>query len=283
MYKNAYYENYLIIENIIIKENKNKITLQINNQQNKNSININHITELFKLKCWTCHQFFQFNNKLHKYLWSDCHYYLMKTTLNLSKITNQLMIKTLSVSVQQTLTLLNLFIYVKFIITNQFNSDEYRFQDWHYITAEARLSSTIINQSICLDTECIMTLIDRTFLIKQTSYIKTHHISSFISIWKLKFIVHSSDKYIKMNIYLSEINDHTVIMTQEIHIVNDFCAKMLVSIDILVIKDIIMNLFKQTAIIDSCANIKVFFIIIIKFISQIHHIIIAKEHIIISL
>ena len=93
--------------------------------------------------------------------------------------------------------------------------------------------------------------------------------------------MHNSDKYVKINIYLSEINSCTVIMIQEIYIVNDFCAKMLVNIDILVIEDIIMNLFKQTVIIDSCANIKVFFIIMIKFISQIHHIIIVKKCIVI--
>ena len=84
-----------------------------------------------------------------------------------------------------------------------------------------------------------------------------------------------------MNIYLPEIDDHTVIITQEIYIVNDLYAKILVNIDILVTEDIIMNLFKQTAIINSCINIKVFFIITIKFISQIYHIIVAKECIVI--
>ena len=56
---------------------------------------------------------------------------------------------------------------------------------------------------------------------------------------------------------------------------------MLVNIDILVTEDIIMNLFKQIVIINSCANIKVFFIIMIKSISQIHHTIVVKKYIVI--
>ena len=105
--------------------------------------------------------------------------------------------------------------------------------------------------------------------------------SSPISVQELGSIVHSSDKYIKVDIYLPEIDGHTVIMTQEIHIINDLHAKMLVDIDILVTEDITMNLPKQTAIIGSCANIKVFLTIMIKSISQIHHTIVAKECIVI--
>ena len=56
-------------------------------------------------------------------------------------------------------------------------------------------------------------------------------------------------------------------ITQEIHIVNDFQMKMLVDIDVLVTEDIIMNLSQKITVIDSCADIEVSFTIITKFIN----------------
>ena len=102
-----------------------------------------------------------------------------------------------------------------------------------------------------------------------------------ISVQELNFTIHNSDEYIKVNIYLSKTNSHTAVILWEIYIVNDLCAKMLVNINILVFKDIIMNLFRKIAVVDSCVNIKLLLTIMIKFISQIHHIIVVKEYIVI--
>ena len=55
---------------------------------------------------------------------------------------------------------------------------------------------------------------------------------------------------------------------------------MLVNIDVLVSEDIIRNLFRKITVIDSCANIEVFFMIIIKLMNQVSQ---TEQYIIISL
>ena len=58
MYENAYYENNQInIENSVKKEKKNKIMSSNKNfdQDYEDFIDVDHITELFKLECHICH------------------------------------------------------------------------------------------------------------------------------------------------------------------------------------------------------------------------------------
>ena len=145
-----------------------------------------------------------------------------------------------------------------------------------------QLLFSIIKQSICLDIDCIIILINKQFLLKQTFYTVTHHMSSFILVWKLNIIIHNSDQYIKIDIYLINVDDHTAVITQEIYIVDDLWAKMLVDIDVLVTEDIIINLSQKITVIDSCVDIKVSFTITTKFINQISKIILVKQCAVIS-
>ena len=53
-YENAYYENNLMsTEKVLKKEKKNK-AVSLNKNQSDNTVNINYITEISKLECWTC-------------------------------------------------------------------------------------------------------------------------------------------------------------------------------------------------------------------------------------
>lgn len=126
-----------------------------------------------------------------------------------------------------------------------------------------------------------MTLIDRQFLMKQTSHMITHCMLLSISVQRLNSTIHNSDHYITVNIYLTNTDEYTVIITCKIHIVNNLHAKMLIDIDILVTEDIIMNLFHKVVIIESCNNIKVLLTITTKSINQINHKVLVKQQIII--
>lgn len=123
-----------------------------------------------------------------------------------------------------------------------------------------------------------MTLINRTFLKQQASEITIHQMLSFISVQELSVTIYHLDEYTKINIYLSEKCNHTVIVSREVHIIEDLKAKMLISIDILISESIIMNLrsVRKIAVIESCDNIEVFLTIIIKLINQISQIILVK-------
>ena len=105
---------------------------------------------------------------------------------------------------------------------------------------------------------------------------------SFILVWDLDVIIYIFKQYIKMNIYFSEKDDWIAIILQKIHIVDDFCVKILIDMNILITEKIIMNLSQKLIIISSCKNIKISLIIIIKLTNQISQIILAKQHIIVS-
>ena len=141
---------------------------------------------------------------------------------------------------------------------------------------------SVHDKSICLDISCIMTLIDWKFLKKQALNTVIHHMSSLILVQELGATIHNSDQYTKIDIYLADLDGCTVIISWEIHIVNNLQAKILVSINVLVFKDIVMNLLWKIIIISSCADIEISLIITIKSNTQVQHTVLVKQQIIIS-
>ena len=255
-YKNAYYENNLMSTEKAIEEEKKHEAASLNENQSDNTINVNHIVKMSKLECWVCCQPFTSKNKLHKYLCSDCDYskVMMKTTSSLT----------------------TLFIYIKSTAMNQLNSDGYEFQNWHYITVEVQLFSADTNQSTCLDIRCTMTLIDWNFLMKQTSHIVIHCMSSPILVQELSTTIHQSSQYIKISIYLSG-KDCTAIIEWEIHIIKNLKIKMLLNMNILTPEDITMNLFRKVIIIGSCSNVEISLKITTKFTNSVSKAILVKQ------
>ena len=122
-----------------------------------------------------------------------------------------------------------------------------------------------------------MTLIDRQFLREQVSDMIIHCMLLFISVQELEVIIHQSAQYAKMNIYLSERSDCTAVVSQEIHIVKNLKAKLLISMNILVSEDIIMNLLRKFTIIGSCDNIEILLTIITKLTNQVNYTILVKQ------
>ena len=174
-------------------------------------------------------------------------------------------------------------IYVKFITTNELHSNDYEFWDWHYTITEAQLLTDALNQLICLNTECIMTLIDQKFLMKQASHMKIHLMTSFISVQELEVMIHQSAQYTKIDIFLPERDDCTAVTLWEIYIVEKLRIKMLININILMSEEIIIDLSRKIVIIESCDNVEILLIITIKLNTQIQHAVLAKQWIIILL
>lgn len=207
MYENTYYDmNNLTVnnKNTAIEQKKNEITaLNTVNQSKKNLIDIKYIHELLQLKCCIYHTSFLFSNKLHKHLCISCHYSKMKTALN-KNVLCVLITSTIINQLNSITTLTSASIYVKSNVTNQFSSDDYSFWDWCYVTVNAQLSFNAVKQSICLNTECIMTFIDRQFLVNQAFYTATHCMTLFISVWELRTTIHNSYQYITVDIYLTD-------------------------------------------------------------------------------
>ena len=61
---------------------------------------------------------------------------------------------------------------IKFTMTNRTTPEDYIFKIWKYATAMTYIWQMKFQVSICLNTECIMTLVNRIYLKKQnTDYV----------------------------------------------------------------------------------------------------------------
>jgi len=78
-----------------------------------------------------------------------------------------------------------------------------------------------------------------------------------IQIKDIEVRTHQCEKYMNLVIYLSDDKIRTVIIEQEVHIVKDLKAKMLIGLDILSSKKIFIMMNNIEAVIKSCNNIRV--------------------------
>ncbi len=78
-----------------------------------------------------------------------------------------------------------------------------------------------------------------------------------IQIKDIEIRTHQCEKYVNLAIYLSDNKTRIIIIEQEVHIVKDLKAKMLVGLDILSSKKIFIMMNNTEAVIKSCNNIRV--------------------------
>ncbi len=133
----------------------------------------------------------------------------------------------------------------------------YGFKGWRYATALTQLTSEEKNEPICLNTECIMSLVNRKFLMKQALKTIIKWMPSSIQIKGIEIRTHQCEKYMNLAIYLLGNKIRTVIIEQEVHIVKDLKMKMLVGLNILSPEKIFIMMNNTEAVIKSCNNIRV--------------------------
>ncbi len=234
-------------------------------------MNMNYITET-QNDCYSCHKIFLFNNKLHKHVHNRC---------NDRKLIKQKLNKTI-----QKLKLIKLSesTLIRFIASSSsYVSISYDFQNWRYITVLAKLIFTAKEELICLNIDCIISLIDRSFLKKQILDILIKWISLLIVIWELRTEIHHCNKYIILIIYLPDNNDWLAVIIKEMYIVNNLKIKMLININILVLKNISIMLLSRKAIVSSCDNIELSLTVITWSINSVWKTIMTYKNMIIQL
>ncbi len=82
-------------------------------------------------------------------------------------------------------------------------------------------------------------------------------------IQELRTETHHYDKYIILIIYLPDNNNWLIIIIKEMHIVNNLKIKILIDINILVLKNISIMLLSRKAIVNSYDNIELSLTVII--------------------
>ena len=152
----------------------------------------------------------------------------------------------------------------------------YTFRGWKYATAKARFTVNRELQDMCLDTGCIMSLINRQFLKSQSTGTLVEKISTLIKVKGIGSIIHQSDEYALLDVYLP--GDSAIAhIRQEFHLVKNLKANVLIGIDILGSEGIDVLLMEKTATIRSCCGIQIPISVELKRMNQVNWGVFSKE------
>ena len=131
------------------------------------------------------------------------------------------------------------------------------FRNYHFLTLFIALTALGVAVSVCIDTGCSVTLIDRTFLLEQAPDIHIRTMASPISVRGIGSNHHSTNQYVLLEMYLPgkrNGKDVRAKITREAHLVDGLKAKMLLGTDIIGPEKIDIIASKNQAFIGSCAT-----------------------------
>lgn len=164
------------------------------------------------------------------------------------------MIKSVSVAVCKNWEVL------KFSITSLIQND-LAFKTWHFLFVLVSFFVEIIDLSLCADTDCEMSMINRIFLKKWAFIIEIKLHDNFITLRSIKANRHVIDQWIIISFFFkaTTLNDKFVYVKiiRVFHVVNNLKTNVLLSMNFLVLKKVIIDLSKQRIIFDSCENVYV--------------------------
>ena len=119
-----------------------------------------------------------------------------------------------------------------------------------------------------MNIDCIMSLIDRKYLLKVKFDVTIHKTKQSIRIHDMNDKLHDNSKYIKFDFYVIDTlsNQSSIIIhfRREIHLMNDLRIHTLFDVDILKFKQIIFDMSKRTIMFFACSNLIVFMKLIFK-------------------
>ena len=132
---------------------------------------------------------------------------------------------------------------------------DYKFRKWKYVRVSTTLSFIIESKHVCLDTNVNIILVDREFFKRQTSNISIRTMTISISIRDLDTAQHWFSDYVIIFIYFSSKKNEIVVkvmITREIHLIDNLRINMLIENDLMKSKKIDINVTKRIVHIDSC-------------------------------
>ena len=234
-YENDEYKNDNDIVNEFALVTKSNFAIM----KSKNDFVATHfvISSTVSYVCRKCYLNFSFNNKLYRHV-RECRkqLQLVDTSSN--------------------------FVHILSIVksTTTFSKQiDYVFRFWRYITVQINHTTNDIAKNICVDTNCIMSLVDRNYFRRVLSNYDARicMIVQNIQIKKIDVIeLHDISKYIELNFYIVDKrqNDFKIVVhfEREIHLVDDLKINIFVDINILTFEFMILNLKHRLLIIVNC-------------------------------
>lgn len=136
------------------------------------------------------------------------------------------------------------------------------FSDWNYVTTSITFDPVALpsfidpDNSVCFDTGCEVTLVDRDWLTKKLSSQKISTIPIPLKVRGIGASKHGSGDFALMTIYIPGFDGngrevYTSIIC-ELHLINRLKANMLVGNDVLCTGGFAINLSSSSALIHSC-------------------------------
>ena len=131
------------------------------------------------------------------------------------------------------------------------------FHGWHYFMISIQFSPLATPEQVCLDSGCSITLADASWIQEQLPRTQLQTMATPLRVHGLGAVTHTSTAYILLPMYFqgtccSDKKKVLATFTQEVHLVDNLQAKMLISIDILGPEKIDLLLSQGVAHIGSC-------------------------------
>ena len=181
--------------------------------------------------CRRCNENFYSNNKLHKHV-KQCR---VDSVVNFNASKNVFVIES---------------------IVNKEHNKNYDFRSWHYVCIHVNISSELSTDEFCLDSDIIMSIENKRYILNRLSKIFVFRISESIRIRDIDTIWHDIFEYVMIDFYIFEVTIADTFVkahfTREIHLIDSLSVKILIEMNVIISKKMIINVDKQIVTIDSC-------------------------------
>ena len=133
----------------------------------------------------------------------------------------------------------------------------FSFRGWNYAYIPLRfILNAAKNKEGCANLETDVTLADKQWLLSLLPEVEIRKISSSLRVKGLNSIMHNTDEYVLVSMYLLGLkrNNNTALIyiIREIHLINGLKANLLMGNNIMGPKKIILDVSKNKARISSC-------------------------------
>ena len=126
-----------------------------------------------------------------------------------------------------------------------FQFKKYGFRGWKYAFCSVVFVKQNKLQNVCIDLKCTMFLIDHKFLKTNAFDVEIQKMNSLMTIKRIGTVTHQTNEYINIDFYLFTSINKVTHLKRKFHFINDFKTNMLINIDIMIIEDMIFNLFER--------------------------------------
>ena len=153
----------------------------------------------------------------------------------------------IDINIHHVLFVKSFFEESQFIVSftfSSFQSKGYGFRGWKYASCNVVLVKQNKLQSACINSKCMMSLINRKFLKANAFDVEIQKMNSLITIKRINIVTHQIDEYVNIDFYLFTSINKVAHLKREFYFVNDFKTNMLIGIDIIAVENMIFNLFE---------------------------------------